>query len=94
MTRVLFLLIGLALVGPGAYWRWFEPSAAGMALSTDLESVVQRVLDGEDRLPVRLERAVPGPSMAWTWAFRWWPNWNWVTSMHWTPTFAARPGSP
>src|SRR5690606_20589322 len=55
MARLIFLLIGLALVGLGIYWRWFEPTAAEKPVVTRLEIAVRMVRDGEGRVPVRID---------------------------------------
>lgn len=53
MARMLFLLIGLALIGLGVYWRWIEPAAAAKAVVTDLDTAVRMVRDCQGRIPVR-----------------------------------------
>lgn len=57
MARMLFLLIGLALIGLGVHWRWLEPTAAAKPVVTDLATAVRRVRDGEGRIPVRIDHA-------------------------------------
>lgn len=55
MVRMIFLLIGLALIGLGIYWRWFEPTAAERPVVTELATAVRMVRDGEGRIPVRIQ---------------------------------------
>lgn len=57
MARLLLLIVGLALVGLGAYWRWFEPRAATRPVVTDLATAVRMVREGDGRIPVRIDAA-------------------------------------